>query len=99
MTSIPRNRTKTVFVMTIAGAAVLAAAPQKTFPTPDAAVQATAGRFGLIAWPADYGATGVETFIVNQLGVVYEKDLGAQTATAAVAIQSFDPDASWKKMR
>jgi hypothetical protein len=57
------------------------------------------GGFGLIAWPTEYGVTGIQTYIVNQTGVVYEKDLGSQTATAAAAIQSFDPDASWKKMR
>jgi len=57
------------------------------------------GGFALIAWPTEYGVTGIQTFIVNQLGVVYEKDLGAQTATAAASIQSFDPDTSWKKMR
>jgi len=57
------------------------------------------GGFALVAWPTEYGVTGIQTFIVNQLGVVYEKDLGSQTATAAAAIQSFDPDATWKKMR
>ena len=56
------------------------------------------GGFGLIAWPREYGATGVQTFVVNQLGEVYAKDLGAQTATLAPAITAFDPDASWKKL-
>jgi hypothetical protein len=51
--------------------------------------------FALIAWPADYGASGVQTFIVNQDGVVFQKDLGEDTATAADAIQAFDPDSSW----
>ena len=51
--------------------------------------------FALIAWPADYGASGVMTFIVNQDGVVFQKDLGEETATAVEAIQSFDPDSSW----
>ena len=49
----------------------------------------------LIAWPATYGASGVKTFIVNQDGVVYEKDLGDDTATLVDAIQDFDPDSSW----
>lgn len=49
----------------------------------------------LIAWPATYGASGVKTFIVNQEGVVYEKDLGDDTATLVDAIQDFDPDSSW----
>jgi hypothetical protein len=51
--------------------------------------------FALIAWPADYGSSGVQTFIVNQDGVVFQKDLGEDTAKAAEAIQAFDPDSSW----
>jgi hypothetical protein len=54
------------------------------------------GGFALIAWPAEYCVTGVTTFIVNQLGQIYEKDLGPGTATAARAITRFDPDKSWK---
>jgi len=53
------------------------------------------GGFALIAWPAEYAVTGVHTFIVNQDGTVYEKDLGAQTSTAARAIVRYDPDSSW----
>jgi hypothetical protein len=53
------------------------------------------GGFGLIAWPAEYGVTGVHTFIVNQDAAVYEKDLGAPTATLAPAIARYDPDNSW----
>jgi hypothetical protein len=53
------------------------------------------GGFGLVAWPAEYGVTGVHTFIVNQDNTVYEKDLGAQTPTLAVAIVRYDPDSSW----
>jgi hypothetical protein len=51
--------------------------------------------FALVAWPADYGSSGVQTFIVNQDGIVFQKDLGEDTATAVEAIQSFDPDSSW----
>jgi hypothetical protein len=51
--------------------------------------------FALVAWPADYGSSGVMTFIVNQDGVVFQKDLGEDTATAVESIQAFDPDASW----
>lgn len=51
--------------------------------------------FALIAWPADYGSSGVQTFIVNQDGVVFQKDLGEDTATAVESIESFDPDSSW----
>jgi hypothetical protein len=51
--------------------------------------------FAAIAWPANYGASGVMTFIVNQDGVVFQKDLGEDTATAVETIKTFDPDASW----
>ncbi len=51
--------------------------------------------FALLAWPADYGSSGVMTFIVNQDGVVFQKDLGEDTATAVESIQAFDPDSSW----
>lgn len=51
--------------------------------------------FGLIAWPADYGSSGVMTFIVNPDGVVFQKDLGDDTEKAASGITSFDPDSTW----
>jgi hypothetical protein len=50
------------------------------------------GGFALVAWPAQYGVTGIHTFIVNQGGVVYEKDRGEKTATP---VTSYDPDPSW----
>lgn len=53
------------------------------------------GGFALVAWPAEYGVTGVHTFIVNQDDTVYEKDLGAQTSMLAPAIVRYDPDSSW----
>jgi hypothetical protein len=53
------------------------------------------GGYALIAWPADYGVSGIKTFIVNQDGVVYEKDLGPQTSPLAKAITRFNPDKSW----
>ena len=53
------------------------------------------GGFGLVAWPAEYGVSGIKTFIVNQDGDVYEKDLGAQTATLAKAMTRFNPDKTW----
>jgi hypothetical protein len=56
------------------------------------------GGFGLVAWPAQYGVTGVHTFIVNQDSTVYEKDLGAQTSTLASAIVRYDPDSSWTQV-
>lgn len=56
------------------------------------------GGFGLIAWPAAYGSSGVMTFVVNQDGVVYQKDLGPDTAKLAAAITRFDPDISWARV-
>ena len=56
------------------------------------------GGFAIVAYPALYRASGVKTFIVNHEGVVYEKDLGPETAKSAVAITVFDPDKSWKKV-
>jgi hypothetical protein len=53
------------------------------------------GGFALVAWPAKYDVTGVMTFIVNKDGTVYEKDLGAQTESAASAMATYNPDASW----
>ncbi|HXV59866.1 MAG TPA: DUF2950 domain-containing protein [Vicinamibacteria bacterium] len=57
------------------------------------------GGFALIAWPAQYDASGVMTFIVNASGVVYEKDLGPETATAVAAIVRYDPDTSWRPVQ
>lgn len=51
--------------------------------------------FALIAWPAEYGASGVMTFIVNQDGVVFQKDLGDNTADAVAKIDAYDPDSTW----
>jgi Protein of unknown function (DUF2950) len=55
------------------------------------------GGFALIAWPASYGNSGVMTFIVNHEGVVYEKDLGPDTAAAAGKITRFNPGQGWKR--
>jgi hypothetical protein len=54
--------------------------------------------FGLVAYPAKYGSSGIMTFIVNQEGVVYQKDLGKGTAKAAEAIKRYDPAPTWKKV-
>jgi hypothetical protein len=51
--------------------------------------------FALVAWPAEYGASGVMTFIVNQDGVVFQKDLGEGTEAAVAAMGTFDHDSSW----
>jgi hypothetical protein len=53
------------------------------------------GGFALLAYPAEYGSSGVTTFMVNQDGIVWQRDLGKDTATAAAAITQFDPDNSW----
>jgi len=53
------------------------------------------GGFALVAWPAEYGVTGVKTLIVSHHGVVYEKDLGPQTETLARRMARFNPDPSW----
>jgi DUF2950 family protein len=53
------------------------------------------GGFALVAWPAEYDATGVMTFVVNQDGIVREKDLGTGTAAAARSMTLYNPDASW----
>lgn len=56
------------------------------------------GGFALIAWPAEYGNSGVMTFLVNHAGIVYQKDLGKRTAFVAARTTLFDPDETWKKV-
>ena len=53
------------------------------------------GGFALVAWPAEWGNTGVMTFIVNQQGRVYQKNLGAKTAKIAKGMTTYDPDDTW----
>ncbi len=53
------------------------------------------GGFAAIAWPATYGNSGIMTFVVNQLGVVYQKDLGEITPELAAGVTLFDPEATW----
>ena len=53
------------------------------------------GGFAVVAWPAEYGNSGIKTFIVNQRDLVFEKDLGADTAKIASAMTEYDPDDSW----
>ncbi len=52
--------------------------------------------FALVAWPAEYGETGIMTFIVNQQGRVYQKDLGPTTSKIANKMKAYDPDSTWK---
>jgi Protein of unknown function (DUF2950) len=56
------------------------------------------GGFALIAWPAEYGNSGVMTFLVNHAGTVYQKDLGNRTDAIASRTTLFDPDQTWKKV-
>ena len=56
------------------------------------------GGFAVVAYPATYGNSGVMTFIVNHEGVVYQKDLGKNTAKTARDMKTFDPDKTWKKV-
>jgi len=55
------------------------------------------GGFAVVAYPARYGVSGVMTFIVNQDGVVYQKDLGPDTAKLALGMKTYNPDNTWKK--
>lgn len=55
------------------------------------------GGFALVAWPATYGNSGIMTFAVNHAGVVFQKDLGPNTATKVKAMKTFDPDSSWTR--
>jgi len=52
--------------------------------------------FAFVAYPAVYGNSGIMTFIINQNGVVYQKDLGKSTKEVASAMTAFDPDKSWR---
>ena len=54
--------------------------------------------FGLVAWPAEYGVTGIHTFVVNQNGVIYEKDLGKPASNLTTTVRSFNPDKSWQSV-
>jgi hypothetical protein len=56
------------------------------------------GGFAAIAYPAEYGSSGIMTFIINHEGDIYEKDLGEGTARIASQMTSFNPDHTWKKV-
>ena len=56
------------------------------------------GGFAVVAFPVSHGSTGVNTFIVNHEGVVYRKDLGRDTPGIAMAMTTFNPDSTWKKV-
>ncbi len=56
------------------------------------------GGFGVIAWPVQYGRSGVQTFIVSHRGDVYERDLGPETARIARGVAAFDPGEGWSRV-
>jgi hypothetical protein len=56
------------------------------------------GGFALVAYPAEYRNSGVMTFLVNHQGVVYEKDLGPNTAAIAAGMAAFNPDSTWQRV-
>lgn len=56
------------------------------------------GGFALVAWPAQYGNSGVMTFIVNHAGIVFQKDLGDRTERIASRMTEFNPDHTWRKV-
>ena len=55
------------------------------------------GGFAMVAYPANYGVSGVMTFIVDHDGEVYQKDLGPDTPSIATAKIMFNPDRTWKR--
>jgi hypothetical protein len=56
------------------------------------------GGFALMAYPAEYGNTGVMIFIINHRGIVFQKDFGRRTAAIAKRISSFNPDITWRRV-
>jgi hypothetical protein len=56
------------------------------------------GGFAVVAYPIEYEQSGVQTFMINQDGVLYQKDLGAKTGELARAIKTFNPDSTWSKV-
>jgi hypothetical protein len=54
--------------------------------------------FALVAWPADYGNSGIMTFLISHQGKLFQKDLGEATAEIAAALERYDPDASWTEV-
>jgi Protein of unknown function (DUF2950) len=57
------------------------------------------GGFAVVAYPAEYGNSGVMTFIVSEAGIVYQQDLGSDTKQIALDMKAFDPDANWQKVQ
>ncbi len=56
------------------------------------------GGVGLVAWPAVYGVTGIDTFVVNEDGTIYEKDLGSASGGTVAPVKLYDPDDTWNQV-
>jgi hypothetical protein len=56
------------------------------------------GGFALVAYPAEYGNSGIMTFLVSHQGNVYEKDLGPRTGRIAAGMTEFNPDSTWRRV-
>ncbi len=56
------------------------------------------GGFALVAYPAEYGNSGVMTFLVNHQGIIFEKDLGPRTSAVAAGMAAFNPDGTWRRV-
>ncbi len=54
--------------------------------------------FAFLAYPAEYGNSGIMTFVINQDGTLYQKDLGRDTAKLAERLSQYDPDKTWSKV-
>jgi hypothetical protein len=54
--------------------------------------------FALVAWPAEYGVSGIMTFVVNHDGDVFQRDLGTETEARVAAMSAYDPDRSWRRV-
>ena len=57
------------------------------------------GGFAMVAYPAEYGVSGIKTFIVNNKGIVYEKDMGPTTGALAIQMTRFNPDKTWQAVQ
>ncbi len=57
------------------------------------------GGFAFVAYPAEYGNSGVMTFVINKDGVLLQKDLGKTTTETATAMTEFDPDPGWSQVQ
>jgi hypothetical protein len=51
--------------------------------------------FAVVAYPAEYGVSGIMTFVINRNGILFQKDLGEKTEKLAAAIDAYDPDYTW----